>query len=406
VPDEQVKPDIRNAPRLKTPERLIPELKGMYKDDIASYEESVQTHVRTGTFLKGITAQERLLVAKRYKYARDVKLLALQAELAEVGDKKQDFTTEVELPSGVKLGLDQSFVEARPELLNPAFWERRTQFKDRVYKIQVAGKNYLLKERKTNRHTDTKERGHKDGLPTYDEFKLAQYFKDHGRVEKDRVVVDWERPVGYAVYPDGFSFTVFEYEEGLEGEDFSEHLVREIVAHKEEFKAEYELIAELAEKYKDSPEVNRLHGEISESNLVSLLKWLKVKGAAPALSFEEFARSKAYRMEQQARRLQREAINRAGYENSDGDGFAYKVLTDKKLRLQIFGFDFEYFSPISPERTQRLLEVEKEMDQESLQGIRFMMWSNRGGEVTRLQRAAYQAMVTLEFGTDAINEEG
>jgi hypothetical protein len=212
--------------------------------------------------------------------------------------------------------------------------------------------------------------------------------------------------VGYAVYPDGFSFTVFEYEEGLEGEDFSEHLVREIVAHKEEFKAEYELIAELAEKYKDSPEVNRLHGEISESNLVSLLKWLKVKGAAPALSFEEFARSKAYRMEQQARRLQREAINRAGYENSDGDGFAYKVLTDKKLRLQIFGFDFEYFSPISPERTQRLLEVEKEMDQESLQGIRFMMWSNRGGEVTRLQRAAYQAMVTLEFGTDAINEEG
>ena len=41
----------------------------------------VKYNVEAGVFLRGITAEERLLISRRYALARDVKILALGAEI-------------------------------------------------------------------------------------------------------------------------------------------------------------------------------------------------------------------------------------------------------------------------------------------------------------------------------------
>lgn len=399
VPNEQVVPDIRHALPLVEPREVIDGLMRLYGDKHPRFEASLREYVKSGTFLRGITAEERLLIARRYKYARDVKLLALGAEIADQGTLLPNVDGEVVLPSGIKLVVDVNQDERRHDLLNPNLWERRTQLKDRVFEIVVGGRKYILKERKTSRHTDTKRHGHIDGRLSSEEFEIARHFQDHGTVSKGEVGVCWERPVGYGSYPDGFSFAVFEHEEGLgEDGDCMTKLAQKILEHRDRFQAEYELIAMLSEKYKDSPEVLAFENCNSETWLRALLRWLRgKKDSPPGLTFEEFAMVKALRMKRQARDLMQETLIKNGYDNSDLDGYSFRIEDGDPLKLMIVGFDFEYFSKMSShnssERLTRFKEIRSE--RESRDGVGFLMWED-GSFVSRMQKAAYFAMIATE----------
>jgi hypothetical protein len=85
------------------------------------------------------------------------------------------------------------------------------------------------------------------------------------------------------------------------------------------------------------------------------------------------------------------------YENSDTDGYAFRVHSDGEVGLDILGFDFEYFEKVSPERTAEVRERHEEFQTkwEARQGIGFLNWST-GRSVTRMQKAAYFAMLEAE----------
>jgi hypothetical protein len=87
VPEDQITPDITNSQSLRTPDGVINMLQETYGANTPQYYERLRKYVDSGMFTQGITAQERLMIAQRYRFARDVKLLALQAEVMEIIQK-------------------------------------------------------------------------------------------------------------------------------------------------------------------------------------------------------------------------------------------------------------------------------------------------------------------------------
>lgn len=401
VPDELITPDVRYAAGLRTPEDVIESLGRIFDKNDPLFESSLGEYIKAGAFTRGITREERLMIIKRYKFARDVKIFALAAEILEQGGLTPDQEGEINLPSGIRIGFDTNQVEQRKDLLNPHLWEKRRQIKDRVYEISVGGRRYILKEKKTARHTDTKKHGHIEGRTSEEEFAIARYFQENGRLSKDRVSIDWEKPIGFVSYPDGFQFSVFEYEDMTGDRDIGIKLASEIINHRKTFEQEYHGIAQLAQKYKDHHNITSFDDPIQrkeESGIQSILKRLRIKrNHSIQLTFEEFARVKSQRMLEQARDLLDEAMTKNEYGNSDIDGSAYRIHTNGDVKLDILGFDFEYFEKISPEeateRAQRRLEFWRK-DKNS-NGIRFMQWMD-GYRVTRMERAAYFAFLEAE----------
>ena len=401
VPDDQINPDVSHSATLDQPEHVIERLRSIYDSDTPEYYQYLRECVESGMFLRGITARERLLVIQRYRFARDVKLLALQAEVAEQGgDVVANDRGEVHLPSGATIHINIEDEAKRQELLSPQNWEKRRQLKDRVYEIHVGPTRYILKEKKTARHTDTKEGGHKSGLSSLEEFQTAQHFRENGAVERGNIKVSWERPVASVTFPDGFQFTVFEHEEGLiEDRSITQALAQEILERREQFEDGFTAIRAMADTFKDDPKVLAFEHGNTESGLRAVLRWIGLrKEQIPDLTFEEFAKIKALRMEKQAKNLMRETITRNGCTNSDLDGFSYKInQKDGNIQLEIFGFDFEYFSKIDQDEVEE--EVKKYQDfqrgWERRDGIGFLFWDD-GSPVTRMQKAGYFALLGVE----------
>ena len=211
IPDELLIPDLRHAPPMQRKQAAIDSLGRVFGQQY--YETTVKQIRRRVESIPGITEAERDLVARRYRYARDVKLLGLMAELQEqpVGSAEaRDGVITHELKSGTKLVMKSEVFETSPTLLDPQKWEKRRQLKDRVYVVTVDGKDYIMKERKTPRHTDVKKHGHKDGLTSQHEFEVAKEFGDLGTITQGDVELRWEKPLGYVEFPDGYQFCLFE----------------------------------------------------------------------------------------------------------------------------------------------------------------------------------------------------
>lgn len=401
VPEDQISPDIRNAKSLTKPENTVEMLQRLYGIDTPEYYENLRRYAESGMFLRGITAQERLMITQRYRFARDVKLLALQAEVAGLGENIQiNDRGEAVLPSGTSIRINAEDETRRQELLNPQNWQRRRQLKDRVYEIQVGSSKYILKEKKTARHTDTKKHGHKPGLTSLEEFQTAQHFQENGVEQQGNIKVNWEKPVASVTFPDGFQFTVFEHEDGLvEESSVTQALAQEILEHRDQFENEFVAIQTMAGKFKDDPKVLAFERGNTESGLKTILQWLGLrKEQIPELSFEEFAVIKALRMQRQARNLMKEIIIRNSYTNSDLDGYSFKINSQNgKPQLEIFGFDFEYFSKIDQDEIEERIKRHNDFEQEweSRDGVGFLCWYN-GSSVTRMQKAAYFAMLEAE----------
>ncbi len=298
VPDESLSPDITHARFLMT-------------KDAKSMIDSGKTHaLKNGAANNGVTLAEKAMVAQRYVFARDIKILAFGSELIENPDKFDD-KKEFDLPSGTHIRINTEDEETRNALLDPANWDRREQIKDRVHVIKSGNKEFIIKERKTSRHTDTAQGGHFDGLSSKDEFLTAEDLYENGQRQKGSVRLTWEKPLGYVEYPDGFSFVVFEHEgKKIKISEFR----RQILEHKDKFQTEFE-------------SVNRL----------------QLKYGCPQLGFEEFAKIKSEISLRQSEFLYAQSLVELGYENTDEDRFnMFRVkMVDDKPMFELVGMDLE-----------------------------------------------------------------
>lgn len=387
VPDEQIKPDLKMTPRYVPLAVRIDD----WKEYLKMKEEDIQKSVIE--FLKnnneGITEEERKMIGIRYRYARDIKLLALGAEIIEHGGVPNE-KREIILPSGTRMVIDVDNDEERLDLLSPHLWQKRRQLKDRVYEIEINNRKYILKERKTSRHTDTTkyEHGHKPGNTSLGEFAIAKKLNEQGIVEQGRIRVSWEKPIGLVEYPDGFQFAVFTFEEGImDDAEIHKKLYKAILSRRGEFEEEFQRVATLAQQYTNDPRIIHYNKSLV-SRFRSVLKPL---GIGERLSFGEFASVKTDVMIKEASRLSDNIKTKNGYDDVDSNQYAFRINTNDTVQLEVVGLDFEYSSPTSKskEEIEEMLRRFGKPDKQDVE-ISFM---NSGSNFTEIQKAAYLALL-------------
>ena len=377
VPDKVIVPDITHAPSLFNRQSAARSLELTVKYDPEGYPRSLAQVVRTSQRVPGISYAERKLVAQRYRYARDVKMLGLAAELYDDPLSPADLVDGVltkELPSGIKIGLSADSYTVNPDLLDPSKWESRRQLKDRVYVVKVGGTEYIQKERKTARHTDTKKNGHRDGLTSQQEFEVAREFAGLGTVIHEDVSLKWEQSVGFVEFPDGYQFTIFEKVPDLEKNVELWKVTDEICQHKEAYKEEFNEVKNAARTIyneRDDLLYDKRFEKSSTKSRVSFIYKLRRKKPVDAdripllndeLSFEEFAELKARSLQEEARDLLTNTIYEKGYVNSDLDGYVITMHKGARVRMQIIGFDFEYYKK-DPKWADEILNRRNQMKQ-------------------------------------------
>lgn len=389
VPDKAIAPDITYAPSLVRPESVAYSLTqdakraqiqnsrlsrrigrflgiGPKRDTGALYELTKRRYAARAPLGKGLGEAERELVALRYRYAREVKLLALMAELADEPGQPEDMgdgTVGRDLKSGVKMVLMREAADADPNILNPASWQSRRVIKDRVHAVVIGGKEYIMKERKTARHTDTAEDGHVDGVTSKEEFEAARHFAGLGIVQRDGISLHWERPVGYAEFPDGFSFCLFESEPDLaraakiNSEGLVDTLAEAIMQKPELYSEEFQRVKDAAKEIWDRDETRFLRPwKQDETRRLAKMRHGIAKAKAALgrserpiknddLTFQEFAFAKAIAQQYLAKKLLKSTIAAEGYVNTDSDGDALRVISKpgEKPVLDVTLFDFERY---------------------------------------------------------------
>ncbi len=302
--------------------------------------DSIDYHAQTHTGeLMGLDPFERNMIAQRYRFAREVKLLALSAE---INPQLSDATSgrKVRLSSGVELTLVNESLSESVDLLNPQVWGDKTLLSssnDRIYRITVAGRQYLLKEQRSAMHQNRILQGpfmYRNTSQT--EFETAQYMREHATGTFGDVLVNWEMPLGFVTFPDGYQFTVFSYEENLQAlpasfdgirrntsteiylrDDTIEKLSNAIISHRDQFGAEYRA---------------------------------SIQGLPQEVSFTDFALAKARLIYEDAVLLIEFLPISNGYYVSDLDGFDFRIRTDPRVMLEVVGFDFEAFYRFDSEK--------------------------------------------------------
>lgn len=332
VDDGALEPSLRKAPYLYTKEDAIQSIeddRNYGNGELPLLPEDIHQLLLERP---GITRAEHDLVATRYRLARDTKLLALAAEVIDVlpPPELSERALTYNLPSGTKLVLDKDECAANPELLQPILWTTRKQLKDRVYELTIGGKPFIMKERKTKRHTDTPKNKHFDGLTSQEEFETAQHFASLGTIKKDGIELRWEKPVGYVEFPDGYQFCIFEFETLLTSKEkfaSSESVMAQIIAERYLYEDEYQLVKQRAEA-------------IYTSDYPPLSPRAFTK--TPELSFEEYANVKAQKLVLDVSSLVNEIITSQGYIERDGSEEVAHASSKPGTLIEAVAFDLEY----------------------------------------------------------------
>lgn len=386
VPESAIVPDIKNGRKLRTVDADVALYRRAGLDD-ARAQRHITQHAEDGHYTDGTTFAERQMVARKYAFARDVKLLALGAELVEHGPLELSADRDATLASGIHIQVSPDLDDGlATTLIDPTKWESRKQLKDRVYLIEVDGNTYLLKERKTARHTDTQKNGHRDGQTVAEEYRTGLYLHDHETKQEDRIQLSWEQPLGYVEYPDGFQFGVYAFEHEMRDYSPTDNLERTILENRPEFESEFAEIAGSAEAFREHPLV-------AERHVPKPRPWQKWRRQpeVPGLSFEEFAHMKARRMGDQAVQLYYDALLDAGYSNSDLSGWGFRLPTDGTVGLEIIGYDYEYYHPITQERVAELRRNHDEYVDSAPRSV-----LNEGMDDTVMEKSAYMALLDAE----------
>lgn len=364
VPEEAIKPDLRTVRTLSHPLKYLAELYPKERSD-EHLKALLKEQSEKGAYTTALSRHEVPLVLKKYAFARDVKLLALGAELTGVGGIKLNENGEAWLPSGTQLKVGSEHVQS-PVFLDPLKWDYRRQLKDRVHEIGVDGKKYLLKERKTSRHRDTMPTGHREGLTSAQEYEVGALLHDQASVSDGGVQVSWEKPVGFVQYqyPDALSFAVFEYEEGLLDEapiQATEEIIRNNpVAYQDE----YEKIKNSLATYLHS----QLVRDAAAAGRVTLPRRFGFFGKHEStLDYAVFAEAKARFLCHKAGAFMTDRALDLGYRNSDHKlSGAYRLHQGKQGEaiVEIVGFDYELYRKYDLDRVnsiRRLNEKERQL---------------------------------------------
>lgn len=389
----------------------LAQLAQRYEQELVAYlafpaipDKHMQPDFRHAT---SITLEERNRAIQRYRFARDVKLLALQAESAQHGGSihlGEEGTAT--LPGGISIITHLADSPERKALLDPNNWIKRRQIKDRVYEIQVGKAQYILKEQKTNRHTDTMKTGHQPTASSQEEFEIARHYQEYAIVEGD-IKANWEQPVAAVTFPDGYQFVIYEYADGLlDGRESRAALPQKILEHPEQFEAEFQEVAKLIDSYYDNKYVLASEAPEKPSALRSALIRLgfikEERVAAPKLTFDDYAIVKSVHMHAQANDLLWRQYTKSDYADHDGSDNAFRTnLIDDKIQLEILGFDFEYFYRLDEDQLEGRKIMLQDTDVQTkranpLADINY--WS--APSTSRVQRAAYLAILDFTKKTE------
>lgn len=400
IPTEFIIPNVQSALPHASLQELITQI--LTTDDIqnrSQIQKAMQITSKRGDFTKGLTPEEKQMIIRRNGYARDVKLLALGAEILDQHPPlRPSVDLEIGLPSGTKIGINPDAIEQATILIQPHMWVRRKQFHARVYEIDTGGKRYILKEKKTRTHEGTKKDGFVEGQSSSEEFRIAKSFYEKASVEEGILKVCWEKPIGYVQFPDGYQFTIFESLGGLlEEETVQPELQHAILENREQFETEYSAIKQHLMKFLTDPYVVMLEKGSDSEAAKELLKGIGVKAKSTNFSFEDYALIKSVRLIKNAKQLIGSLPLRLNYDVDDLDGYAFRISRNGKMQLEIVGFDFEYFFRISENEAMKMLENQLKYynENESIHGINSDFISQKF-PITAIQQAAYFALIELE----------
>lgn len=390
VSEELLTPDIKHSPILQRREDVVAGLVERKARFPQEYDTALQRARGRIEKFPGVTEAERKLVGRRYRYAREVKLLGLMAELHDqpvAGTEVRDGLIAHTLESGTKVVMTGEAFEQSPALLNPEYWQGRRQLKDRVYAVSIDDKEYIMKERKTDRHLDTMSEGHRDGLTSQQEFEVARKFADLGVIKRGDIELRWEKPLGYVEFPDGFQFCLFESEPDLQMQ-VSQTLADAIKEASSEYAEEFSHTRERAKQIYD--ERKDLIGGFIEDDMSGEPGQL----GDDELSFDEFAYLKAYHLVQEAGEMLGVAVLERGYNNGDTDDYAFRIRKGDRPVLEIIGFDFEYFRKIPRIAERALWNMQRaRQDGSAAMGRAFRFTGSRGIEVA----ASYSILEDMDF---------
>lgn len=337
VPESALPIDIRTAPPLITKdariERLINARESMSPEKYAAHKQQFTTVDQ-----KGVTSREKKLIIERFGYARDIKLLGLTAELYDSPinpDDSEDGIITHMLESGTMLGITDDAYREYPGILNPESWQGRRQLKDRVYEFTVDDRAYIMKERKTNRHIDTMQHGHKDGLTSEEEFYLSQRLVNSQQPHDGEIEEAWEKSLGFVRFPDGYQFCIFEKIPTMDSEalatfQFADHILKNPETYDEEF----------TEASKRADAMYSAHQERIDD-----LLWPGGGRGDTPLSYGEFALLKSRYAAFEAKESLRQTANAQGYDDRDGMEVSFHFSTNHgKAKLVATGYDYEYYN--------------------------------------------------------------
>lgn len=350
VPEELIPFGIRAVDHNISPADAHARLKDTAKNYPLLYDQDLQD-LRAEVAIPRLTTGEERLVTDRYRRARDVKLLSLIGELTK---QKPVFKDEgdlkvAELDSGVHIALTSEALSANAGLADEAKWKWRRQIKDRVYEVSVAGKHYIMKEKKTSRHTDVWVDDN-DGVVGHEtstseqEFKTGQEFSQFQPTTHGELTLTWEKPIGYAEFPDGYQFCLFEKIE--DAEDYTLKFIKqteeEIMARPEAYVAEYQEVQAAATTF-----IANHQGSFVLTDPKALM------------SFEAFAAAKTEVLMTQAEQDVTRAILQAGYVDEDHKAFMLRknlpTNPSERIHLELIGMDYEFFVR-DAERAKRELD--------------------------------------------------
>lgn len=400
VPDERIGHDIRTAGSFRTRRHGLQYLASGQREgwlDEGAIEAGL-TALDEEQFPQGITLDEREMIARRYSFARDVKMLALMAELQEdQGKKMPDAEGCIHLESGVKIGVNQDKQEELEQLLSAENWKKRKQIKDRVYRVNVGKKSYILKERKTTRHSDTLKGGHKDGLTAQEEFQVAKDFNENHIVRDSEISLSWEDPLGYVEFPDGFQFVVFEDKGDLiEGKDSMNALVEYIMKNKKQFMDEYVEVCNTAMKFlgKEPTFKDGEQGLWQGMRRVLFKAGIWKNEVAQHIPFKFFARIKVALLMSKATELKDIAMCEAGWRSGDFSiNHGWKIGADETL-LELFTFDFELLKKLSAEvQPERLKEIRSRVAKSILERMMYIRIEGLKPEDADCRQAVHHAIL-------------
>lgn len=303
-----------------------------YRDSIRrTYEYAEANKDNTGTFAVGITKGEKYVLAARYRFAREIKMLALEAHLRTHGITEIVTTDQENLNPEYK------------NLLNPINWRDIRYLKDRVYELEFESgdesgtRKAIIKQRKTPMHMDNPKHGYLETRTSEEEIQIAAALSENETIA-NRVQVSFERPIGFVEYDDGFQFAVFEHiDKQLMGErEAGEFIVKEIMENRPEFEQEFQKVRERVAQLIKEPEL------LANRNLGNrILHEKRMHVTNTELSFEQYARSKATHTLDMAKYLRDREFAKRRLHNRDMGGYEFAISDHENCLINIIGFDTE-----------------------------------------------------------------